>query len=105
MNFLARVMRFLFWLLVISWGLRLVRWVLGNLMETQQDSVQHQQGASAEMPSSPAARRLVRDPVCGTHVDEALSIPLRVGGELHHFCSGACRDSYAASIAKLAANG
>ncbi len=40
------------------------------------------------------ARRLVRDPVCGAHVAEVLSIPLREGGELLHFCSTACRDQY-----------
>jgi hypothetical protein len=39
------------------------------------------------------------------HVDETLSIPLRNGGELLHFCSMACRDAYAAETKKLAANG
>lgn len=52
-----------------------------------------------------AARRLVRDPICGMHVDETLSIPLRDRGELLHFCSIACRDAYAANTKKLAANG
>ena len=36
----------------------------------------------------------MRDPVCGMHVAEVLSIPLREGGELVHFCSPACRDEY-----------
>jgi YHS domain-containing protein len=105
MNFLARVVRFLFWLLVISWGLRLVRWIVGEILDTPQVPGQPPQGATAGMPESPSARRLVRDPACGMHVDEALSIPLRVGGELHHFCSTACRDAYAGKVAKLAANG
>jgi len=39
------------------------------------------------------------------HVDETLSIPLREGGELVHFCSLTCRDAYAAETKKLAANG
>jgi hypothetical protein len=39
------------------------------------------------------------------HVDETLSIPLREGGELVHFCSIACRDAYVNSTRKLAANG
>ena len=51
------------------------------------------------------ARRLVRDPVCGMHVDETLSIPVRDGGELLHFCSPACRDAYAMNVKKMAANG
>jgi YHS domain-containing protein len=52
-----------------------------------------------------AARRLVRDPVCGTHVAEVLAIPLREGGELVHFCSAACRDKYVNDTQRLAANG
>jgi YHS domain-containing protein len=51
------------------------------------------------------ARRLVRDPVCGTHVDETRSLPLREGGELLHFCSPACREAYAGNTKKFAANG
>jgi hypothetical protein len=38
------------------------------------------------------------------HVDETLSIPLREGGELFHFCSPACRDAYAVTVRKFAAN-
>src|SRR6267142_814784 len=49
--------------------------------------------------------RLVRDPICGMHVDETLSIPFRDEGELLHFCSLACRDAYAESTKKFAANG
>ena len=52
-----------------------------------------------------SARRLVRDPVCGTHVAEVLAIPLREGGELVHFCSVACRDKYVSSAQRMAANG
>jgi hypothetical protein len=43
--------------------------------------------------------------VCGLHVDETRSIPLPEGGELLHFCSPACRDAYAGSTKKFAANG
>jgi hypothetical protein len=51
------------------------------------------------------ARRLVRDPVCGVHVAEVLSIPLREGTETLHFCSIVCRDQYMNGGKKLAANG
>ncbi len=61
--------------------------------------------ASPAAQTTAVARRLVRDPVCGTHVDETLSVPLREGGELLHFCSPACRDAYAANVRKFAANG
>jgi YHS domain-containing protein len=51
------------------------------------------------------SRRLVRDPVCGVHIAEARAIPLRVGGEVVYFCSVECRDRYAGSEEKFAANG
>jgi YHS domain-containing protein len=105
MNFLARAMRFLFWLLVLSWGLRLLRRVIGAMLQNQR-ATGPQPGESSEgIPAPTSARRLVRDPVCGMHVDETLSIPFREGGELLHFCSPACRDAYAVNVRKLAANG
>jgi YHS domain-containing protein len=105
MNFLARTLRFLLWLLVLSWGLRLLRRIVSGVFQNQQ-SPGPQTGESPEGISSlTAARRLVRDPVCGMHVDETLSIPFREGGDLLHFCSPACRDEYAVNGRKIAANG
>jgi YHS domain-containing protein len=104
MNFIARVLRFLFWLLVVSWGLRLLRRIVGGMLRDQAAAAPQTTDASAGIPA-PAARRLVRDPVCGMHVDEARSISLPEGGELLHFCSPACRDAYAGSTKKFAANG
>jgi len=105
MNFLTRVVRFLFWVLILSWGLRLLRYLVGSMIQNSQASVPPRASSVDSIPGTPAARRLVRDPVCGMHVDETRAIPLRDGGELLHFCSTACRDSYAASVRKLAANG
>jgi YHS domain-containing protein len=105
MNFLARIMRFLFWLLVLSWGLRLVRRILGRILEDPAAPAPQTPDVSREITEQGAARRLVRDPVCGMHVDETLSIPFRDAGELLHFCSPACRDAYAVNIRKFAANG
>ena len=105
MNFLARIMRFLFWLLVLSWGLRLLRRILGGILQDQTAPAPGTPDVSREISDQAAARRLVRDPVCGMQVDETLSIPLREGGELLHFCSPACRDAYAISSRKFAANG
>ena len=105
MTFLARFVRFLFWLLVASWALRLVRsfvgWMLRNATTAGQSSVE----TSTPMDGRQLGRRLVRDPICGMHVDETLSIPFRDEGELLHFCSPACRDAYAESTKKFAANG
>jgi YHS domain-containing protein len=105
MNFLARVVRFLFWLLIVSWGFRLLRsLVAGMFHDTGAPSTQSADAAGEiQMPGT--ARRLVRDPVCGMHVDERLSIPLREDGELMHFCSIVCRDAYAGETKKFAANG
>jgi YHS domain-containing protein len=105
MNFLVRVVRFLIWLLVLSWGLRLLRRIVGSMLRNDQASAPQTADPAGGIPPSSTGRRLVRDPVCGTHVDETLSIPLREGGELLHFCSPACRDAYAVSTRKFAANG
>jgi YHS domain-containing protein len=99
MNFLTRIVRFLFWLLFVSWSVWLLRRLVGWLLR----DVAAKASPSAGAP--PAARRLVRDPVCGTFVDETLSIPFREEGELLHFCSPACRDAYAVNVKKLAAHG
>jgi hypothetical protein len=37
-------------------------------------------------------------------VAEELSIPLRDGGEILHFCSVECRDKYEKSMQRMAAN-
>jgi YHS domain-containing protein len=105
MNFLARALRFLFWLLVISWSAWLLRRFVGSMLRKAVSNPQQSTEASAAVETSGTARRLVRDPVCGLHVDETLSIPLREQGELLHFCSPACRDKYIGNIQKFAANG
>jgi len=103
MNFIARIVRFLFWLLVLSWGLRLLRRIVGGMLRN--DAVAGPQAADASIDTPTASRRLVRDPVCGMHVDETRSIPFRDGGGLVYFCSAACHDAYAVNSKKLAANG
>jgi YHS domain-containing protein len=105
MNFLARIMRFLFWLLILSWGLRLLRRFVSGMFQNEHASGPQSDDSHPGNSSPTSARRLVRDPVCGIHVDETLSIPLREGDELFHFCSLACRDAYAVNVRKLAANG
>jgi YHS domain-containing protein len=114
MNFFARVMRFLFWLLIVSWSVALLRralaWMLRGAMPADQDAAGSAAGAgvasaSGDAQSGVAARRLVRDPVCGMHVAEVLAVPLRESGELVHFCSVACRDKYVNGAQRMAANG
>jgi YHS domain-containing protein len=103
-NFFARAARFLLWLLFISWSAWLLRRLVGWLLRDAAAKAQQSAEAAPEAQAANVARRLVRDPVCGMHVDETLSIPLREGGGLLHFCSPACRDAYTGSVRKLAAN-
>jgi len=105
MNIFARVARFLFWLLVISWSMWLLRRFVGWLLPDAAAARQQSVVAAGAAQTTELARRLVRDPVCGMHIDETLSIPLEAEGELMHFCSTACRDRYAVSLEKMAANG
>ena len=106
MNFLSRIIRYLFWVVVVTWGIRLLRWFLGGMLSgTDKPQAGSAAPADATANSEGIARRLVRDPVCGMHVAEVLAIPLREGSEVVHFCSVQCRDHYAASTRKFAANG
>lgn len=64
------------------------------------DSVLEAAGVTARRRSAggrgTAARpvRLVRDPVCGTHVAPNAALSLSDGGTTHYFCSQECRDKY-----------
>jgi len=104
-NLFARVARLLLWLMFVSWivGLlrRLIAWMLGDAASAAARTADAAHAAEA----TAVTRRLVRDPVCGMHLDETLSIPFREEGELLHFCSPACRDLYAVNARKFAANG
>jgi YHS domain-containing protein len=99
MNILARIFRFLFWLLVLSWAVallgRFARWMLRGAAS----------GEGAEAPSAgSASKRLVRDPVCGMHVAEQLAIAEGSGNEMVHFCSAQCRDIYLQKTRRMAAS-
>jgi len=99
MEILARILRFLFWVVVLSWGISLLRKLFSS---SRNESQQNDTGQPiAELPN----KRLVRDPVCGTHVAEELAISARTGNEVIHFCSAECRDRYLRENQKLAANG
>jgi YHS domain-containing protein len=107
-DFLARIAKFLFWLVIVSWSVALLRRVLAWMVRGAMPPTRTEQdagGSAGEAQSGVAARRLVRDPVCGMHVAEVLAVPLRESGELVHFCSTACRDKYVNSTQRMAANG
>jgi YHS domain-containing protein len=45
-------------------------------------------------PKDTSAMKLVKDPVCGTHVSTASALSLAAGGSTHYFCSEQCRDTF-----------
>jgi hypothetical protein len=109
MSFLSRLLRFLFWVLVLSWSVRLLRQLLAWMMR-RASPPPPRQGVDVAGSSEAVglARRLVRDPICGVHVAEVLAIPLREGAKTLHFCSVSCRDEYSRKRSqkeKIAANG
>jgi YHS domain-containing protein len=110
MDFLERIFKFLFWVLIVSWSVALLRRVLAWMLRGAMPAQAGQDAAGAgvapgDAQSGVAARRLVRDPICGMHVAEVLAVPLRESGELVHFCSTGCRDKYVSGTQKMAANG
>jgi hypothetical protein len=104
MALLARFIRFLFWIVVVTWGFRLAGRFLSRMLQSGQPEPL---GSARDLRAhtSKGAHVLVRDPVCGVHISEGLAIPLHENGELLHFCSPACRDTYLNSSRTLAANG
>ncbi len=104
MEFFARVVRTLVWLLLISWSLWLLRRFVSWLLGATRDKLQENQGAGSEGQASRLARRLVKDPVCGVHVDQTLAVPLRESGKVLRFCSRECRDRHLSESQKFAAN-
>jgi len=97
MAFLARILRFLFWLLVVSWTVSVLRRIVARMGQARAQDV--------DAPSGTSSQKLVRDPVCGMHVVEGLALPLREGTEIVHFCSAGCRDTYLRGSKKFAAHG
>jgi len=100
MTFLARMIKYLFWVVIVYWGVALLRRLVNSMGAAGNKAPQ-----DMELPRDSIARKLVRDPVCGMHLAEAIAIPLREGNEVLHFCSMECRDKYVEGTHKLAANG
>lgn len=100
MEILARILRFLFWLVVLSWSLSLLKRLFGARPRAGSSNEQNE-----SVPDAPTSKKLVRDPVCGTHVAEELAVSVLTGNELVHFCSAECRDRYLRETRKLAVNG
>ena len=104
-EFSSRFMRFLIWLVVLFWTVAMLRRAVSWMLRGFLSSPTRGHSAPANQQPVTSSRRLVRDPVCGVHIAEDRAIPLRVRGEVVHFCSVACRDQYAGNEQKFAANG
>jgi YHS domain-containing protein len=95
MRFLGRVLRFLFWVFVVSWAVKLLGRAIGATARNP--------GTAPDQRSSRpvnTGRRLVKDPVCGMHLAEELALPLNANGEVLHFCSQECRSKYESSLVR-----
>ena len=107
MSFISRIMRFLLWVLVLCWGVALLRravaWLLRGVANPREEQRTGQVSSSTAEPDKIGSRKLVRDPVCGVHIseDRAIALPERSG--VVHFCSTECRDQYLGSEKKFTA--
>jgi len=101
MNFLIAVIRFIFWVLIITWVIRFVGRMLSG--SNRQDSAQGKRTVDTNDVAS--GKRLVKDPVCGMHIAQELALPLAANGETQYFCSPECRAKYESGVLRRAANG
>lgn len=100
MSFIARILRFLFWVLIVSWSVSLLRRLVNSMGAGMANK-----NEPLDVPSDAVSRKLVRDPVCGMHIAEGLAIVERSGGEPVYFCSEECHQKYLGAPKKFVANG
>lgn len=91
MQILARIIQFIFWVVIVGW---LVRGLLGWLFGRSKGSPN--QARPGRGPRT-VTRELHRDAVCGTHVSGDISHRLDYEGGTLHFCSPECRERFRAS--------
>jgi YHS domain-containing protein len=99
MNSLSRLLRVVMWGVVTGGLLSFVRqWNVRQWNASQVPKMAHdtQPGGFA------GARRLYRDPCCGTHMSPEISLKVEKSGQITHFCSAECRDRYARLVARAA---
>ena len=105
MGFIGRLISFIFWVLVVSWVIRLVgRLFSGGLAGSGHRDAAPGARSDVARDAAPGSKRLVRDPVCGMHMAEELALPLIANSETYYFCSQECRAKYENSVLRRAAN-
>ena len=93
------MLRYLFWVLVVSWSMRLLTRLVSQMGRSAQRGEPY-----VDATNNAVTKKLVRDPVCGIHISEGLALPLRQGNETIYFCSMECREKYLDGSKKFAAN-
>jgi YHS domain-containing protein len=99
MTFILRMLRYLFWLLVVSWSVAILQRIVGKMASGNAGPK-----PDLDVPNNSVSSKLVRDPICGMHVAEGLALPVRQGSEIVHFCSAECRDKYLNGTQKISAS-
>jgi len=99
MTFIARMLKYLFWLLVVSWTVSILRRLVGQMVSGGTGPKPY-----VDVPNNAVNQKLVRDPICGMHVAEGLALALKQGGETVFFCSPECRDKYLNGTQKISAS-
>ena len=102
MSFLGRVLRFLFWVLLLSWVMKLLGRALGGTAGRSGEPASADPNRAADGEAATAGRRLVKDAVCGMHIAEELALSIDADGETHYFCSPECRAKFESSMARRA---
>jgi YHS domain-containing protein len=99
MTFIIRALRYLFWLLIVSWSVAILQRIVGKMVSGNIGP-----RPDLDVPNNAVNSKLVRDPICGMHVAEGLALPVRQGTEIVHFCSAECRDKYLNGTQKISAS-
>jgi YHS domain-containing protein len=99
MTFIARMLKYLLWLLVVSWSVTILRKIVDKMAIGAADP-----RPDVDVANNAVNQKLVRDPVCGMHVAEGLALSVKQGGETVHFCSVECRDKFLDGIQKISAS-
>src|ERR1700722_3266702 len=100
MGFFARLIRLVFWVLIVSWVTQILARLFGG---RNQPATPQANSAGAEQPAI-GRKRLVKDPVCGMHLAEELGLPVNANGQTQYFCSPECRANYETGVLPRAAN-
>jgi YHS domain-containing protein len=99
MSFIVRMLKYLFWVLVVSWSVAILQKIVGKMVNGSAEQAPH-----PNVPNVAVNQRLVRDPICGIHIAEGLALPLKYHGETLHFCSSECRDKFLDETPKISAS-